>query len=76
MQTLGHVAVAHLTCLGLEVLELGVLINDRRICQLGGEGRIGRGGGYVSLVGHVRGGHVGHVSGQVRGGMHVSVVLM
>ena len=54
----------------------GVLINDRGVGQLGGEGRVGRRGGDVSLVRHVRGGHVGHVSSQVRGRMHVSVVLM
>ena len=52
------------------------MINERRVGQLGGERGIGRGGGDVGLVGHVRGGHVGHVSRQVRGGVDVSVVLM
>ena len=43
---------------------------------MGGQRRVGRGGGDVSLVRDVRGGHVGHLAAQVRGWVDMSVVLM
>jgi len=46
------------------------------VVHLGGERRVGRGGGDVSLVRDVRAGHVGHLPAQVRGWVDMSVVLM
>ena len=47
-----------------------------RVAHLGGQRRVGRGGGDVSLVRDVRGCHVGDLACQVRGWVDMSVVLM
>ena len=52
------------------------MVRGWSVAHLSGEGRVGRGGGDVSLVRDVRGRHVGDLPGQVRGGVDMSVVLM